>query len=198
MKKCIGSKLNACYDCKKIKYIVFVLGLLLGIVGYNSTNKPLAAQWTLEECIGVAMPELDYASDNKMIFHGDFGLFIYDLSGMKIINSLDLKSIGCNAIQGSNYCDISVSQDGNIIQLHPMENNKMYIYDVEKNKLMLTDYKPMKEPFKVSINDNPSGSVSWGTVEFENGDIGYLECEGSTINELYYVVGSTKYKLFSK
>ena len=184
---------------KCTSYIIFALGLLLSIVGCNDTNKPLVAQWTLEESIGVAMPELHYASENKIIFHGGFGLFIYDLSEMKIINSLDLESIGCDAIQSGNYCEVSVSQDGNTIQLHPMESDKMYIYDVGKNKLMQTDYKPMKEPFKVNTNDNnPSGSVSWGTVEFANGDIGYLECEGSTINELYYVVGNNKYKLFNK
>jgi len=183
---------------KCTSYFIFALGLLLSIVGYNNTNKPLVAQWTLEESIGVAMPELDYASENKIIFHGHFGLFIYDLSEMKIINSLDLESIGCDAIQGSNYCEVSVSRDGNTIQLHPMENDKMYIYNVEKNKLIQTDNKPMKEPFKVNINNTPSGSVSYETVEFANGDIGYLECEGSTIDELYYVVGNTKYKLFNK
>ena len=188
-----GNKMN-----KYTSYIIITLGLLVSIVGCNNTNKPLAAQWTLEESIGVAMPELDYASENKIIFHGYFGLFIYDLSERKMINSLDLESIGCDAIQGSNYCEVSVSQDGNTIQLHPMENDKMYIYDVEKNKLIQTDYKPMIEPFKVNLNDNPSGSVSYGTVEFTNGDIGYLECEGSTINELYYIVGNNKYKLFSK
>ena len=184
---------------KKCKsYIIFALGLLLSIVGCNDTNKPLVAQWTLEESIGVAMPELDYASENKIIFHGIFGLFIYDLSEMKIINSLDLKSIGCHAIQSSNYCEVSVSQDGNIIQLHPMENDKMYIYDVEKNKLIQTDYKPMEEPFKVNINDNPNGSVSYATVKFANGDIGYLKCEDSTLDNLYYIVGNNKYKLFNK
>ena len=180
------------------RYIVFVLAILLSVVGCNNTNEPLVAQWTLEESIGVAMPELDYASDNKIIFHGHFGLFIYDLNEMKIINSLDLKSIGCHAIQSGNYCEVSVSQDGNTIQLHPMESDKMYIYHVKKNKLIQTDYRPMKEPFKINMNDNPNGSVSWGTVEFTNGDVGYLKCEDFILDELYYVVGNNKYKLFNK
>ena len=183
---------------KYIRCIIFILGLLLSIVGCNNTNKPLVAQWTLEQSIGVAMPELNYASKNKVIFHGSFGLFIYDLTEMKITNSLDLESIGCHFIQSSQYCEVSVSQDGNTIQLHPMDNEKMYIYDVVKNKLTQTNYKVMEDPFKVNTNDNPSGSVSFETIKFVNGDIGYLKCEDSTLDDLYYIVGNNKYKLFNK
>ena len=183
---------------KYTRRIIFALGLLLSIVGCNNTNTPLVAQWRLDQSIGVAMPEFDYASENEIIFHGSFGLFIYDLTEMKITNSLDLESIGCQFIQGSQYCEVSVSQDGNTIQLHPMENDKMYIYDVKKNKLSQTDYTPMKEPFKININDNPNGSVSYATVKFANGDVGYLKCEDYTLDDLYYIVGNNKYKLFNK
>lgn len=181
---------------RSIGYIIFICGMLLSIVGCSNITKPVVAQWTLEQSIGVAMPELNYASKDTLIFHGYFGLFIYDLNTKSITHSLDLESIGCHFMQGSAYCEVSVSQDGSIIQLHPMDNDKMYIYNVEKNKLTQMNYGFMEDPFKVIINDNPNGSVSYETVKFENGDIGYLKSEDSTLNGLYYVVGNNKYKLF--
>lgn len=181
---------------RSIRYIIFICGMLLSIEGCSNTTGPVAAQWTLEQSIGVTMPELNYASEDTLIFHGYFGLFVYDLNTKSITHSLNLESIGCHFVQGSAYCDVSVSQDGNTIQLHPMDNDKMYIYYVEKNKLTQTNYEPMDKPFKVNINDNANGSVSYETVKFENDDIGYLKSEDLTLNGLYYVVGNNKYKLF--
>lgn len=174
-----------------ITLIVFIVYMDL-----NEMVRPTEAQWALEQSIGVAMPELNYASEEKIIFHGYFGLFVYDLNTKSITHSLDLESIGCNAVQGDSYCDVSVSLDGNMVQLHPMNSDDMYVYNMEKKSLQKMQYEAMQNSFKITLNEEPNGSVSYETVKFENGDIGYLKGEDYTLNGLYYVVGNNKYKLF--
>ena len=80
-----------------------------------------------ETFIGVDVATLNYASDDRIVFHGNFGLFIYDLNTEKVIGSIDVKAIDCGSTQGDNACAVSVSKDGNIISLHPSSseyNNK--------------------------------------------------------------------------
>ena len=55
--------------------------------------------WALNTRWDADFPDLDYADENKVIFHGDYGLFVYDLSASKIVTSMDLKEIGCQKIQ---------------------------------------------------------------------------------------------------
>ena len=188
------------------RYIVclFVtVATLLCLIGCsNETTKidemiPVKAEWTLEQITGADMVTLDFASEDRMIFHGYFGLFVYDLDEEEIIHSLDLKSIGCNFTQGDSYCEVSVSQEGDIIQLHPMISEEMYVYDIENNTLKQIPYTPMENRFKITPNENPQGGVSYETVKFSNGDIGYLKDKTTTLDGLYYVIGDKEYKLFT-
>lgn len=187
---------------KHTGYIILVFGTLMTLIGYKYVSKgreastPIEAQWSLEQITGADMPELHYASEERIIFHGYFGLFVYDLNTQSITHSLDLKSIGCDSTQGDAYCEVSVSQDGNKVQLHPMISNQMYVYDIEKEELKKLSYTPMQDPFKVIPNENPSGAVSYVTVKFANGERGYLQSETQTLDGLYYVRGNSKYKLF--
>ncbi|MGL5677865.1 MAG: hypothetical protein ACRDDX_15815 [Cellulosilyticaceae bacterium] len=158
----------------------------------------IEAKGTLDDTLGVTMPELDYASEDRVIFHGYFGLFIYDLQREEIVQSLDLESIGCQWAQGSNYCEIEVSEDGNVITLHPMESEEMYRYTVDTQILEKLPHTPMETPFQVVLNEQPNGAVSFGVVAFEDGEIGYLEAQGDTLDGLYYKRGEKQYKLFKE
>ncbi|MGF0109181.1 hypothetical protein [Clostridium sp. SGI.024] len=88
---------------------------------------PSEAKVDEETWIGVDVATLNYASEDRIVFHGNFGLFIYDLNREKIIRGIDVKSIGCGSTQGDNVCIVSVSKDGNIISLHPSSSEDMYI-----------------------------------------------------------------------
>lgn len=76
------------------------------------TSEPTSALWFLHQSTGADMAILDYASDDIIIFHGYFGLYVYDLEKRAIIRNLDLQAINCAATQGDNYCDVVVSKDG--------------------------------------------------------------------------------------
>ena len=189
---------------KIIGYIIAIIGSLSYLIGCSHTVQlkeemsPIEAEWTLTQSTGADIVELNYASGDRVIFHGYFGLFVYDLNTERITHSLNLKSIGCHFTQGDAYCEVSVSQEGNIVQLHPMNSDEMYVYDIEKNTLKQMKYEPMEDGFKITPNDNPGEDISYETVKFSNGDVGYLQYTDATLNGLYYIVGDKQYKLFGE
>ena len=189
---------------KSIGYIIVVIGSLSYLIGGSHIVQlkeemiPIEAEWILTQDAGNDRVELNYASEDRVIFHGYFGLFVYDLNTERITHSMNLKSIGCHFTQGDAYCEVSVNQEGNIVQLHPMNSDEMYVYDIEKNILKQMKYEPMKDSFKITPNDNHGEGFSYETVKFSNGDVGYLRYIDTTLNGLYYIVGDKQYKLFEE
>jgi hypothetical protein len=62
---------------------------------------------------------LDYADDDIVVFHGYFGLFVYDLDEQKITNAVDFKkTLGCNWVNGSVVASVAVSDDGRTVQMY--------------------------------------------------------------------------------
>ncbi|HAZ37546.1 MAG TPA: hypothetical protein DEF85_03720 [Clostridiaceae bacterium] len=172
----------------------------------EQTNiKPTTPKWSPEQTIGVDMVQLDYASDDMVIFHDYFGLFVYDLNSRKIIRSLDLKPLDCHQTQGDNYCDVSVSMDGGIVQLHPLSSENMCVYTVLDNTLKKIAYTEMENPFRGEfvpiedvINSTKLGNYSHHAVHFDTGEYGYLHTEDGTIGALSYVRGKMAYAIFEK
>lgn len=176
-----------------------------GLTPYASQQtmlEPIMPAWSLEQSIGADMAILDYASDDIVIFHGYFGLYAYDLNSAQIIRSLDLKQIKCDATQGDDYCEVSVSMDGNTVQLHPMSSDDMYVYTVSKNKLAETVYKPLDDPFEsrfVPIEEavnSDTGTYSYKAVKFDADEYGLLYTYDWTLGTLYYRRGDMKFSLF--
>jgi len=164
--------------------------------------EPIAAEWSYDQNMGADFPFLDYASDKIVIFHGYFGLFVYDLHSQKIIRSLNLAPIDCQYTQGDNYCNVSVSADGNTVQLHPAANDNMYVYSILENTLIEAPYQLMKERFDglLSITDvmdfDKMGNSSSNTVKFGNDEFGYLKASEWNVGSLTYVRGNKIYRLF--
>ena len=163
---------------------------------------PITPELSARQQIGVDMTELDYASDDIVIFHDYYGLFVYDIEMQKIVRSLGLESIGCHFTQGDNYCEVAVSEDGKTVQLHPMSSDRMYVYSVTDKLLVKKPYKSMEGRFDdfVDITDiadpNEAGKCSHTAVSFDNGDYGYLYTSDWTLDTLYYIRGDSTYKLF--
>jgi beta-lactamase regulating signal transducer with metallopeptidase domain len=165
--------------------------------------EPAAPEWSPEQSIGAGMAELDFASDDLVIFHGYFGLFVYDLNSLQIIRSIDLKPLNCHQTQGDNYCDVSVSMNGDTVQLHPMGSTNMYVYTVSSHTLQQTAYTPMVNSFKnklVPIEEATGstglGNYSYHAFKFDTGEYGYLHTSDWTLGTLSYVRGDMRYDLF--
>lgn len=102
---------------------------------------------------GADPPSLDYASPRRMIFHGYFGLFVYDRE-RGIVGAVDLQSIGCHHTQGDEYCEVQASKDGSRVYLHVMSSNDMYVYDVEEAALYRQTYTGMPEDVFRRLEDS--------------------------------------------
>lgn len=169
----------------------------------NIVVKPKEAEISLEQIVGADMAQLDYASDDKIIFHGYFGLFVYNLKESKIIRSVDLKAIKCSYTQGDHYCEVSVNNDGTIVQLHDISSEDMYVYSTIDNNLVKSSYKTMEKPFNLvltseEIKENLDTTYSNECVKFANGDLGYLVSKGFTLGKLEYIRNNKVYSIFSK
>lgn len=92
----------------------------------------------LDAITGIDGARLFYADPYKIIFCGDYGLFVYDLAD-GITHSLNLESINCQYTQGDWAAEIKVSNNGTKIYMHqPIVSEDIYIYDLEKNQLTKT------------------------------------------------------------
>ena len=163
---------------------------------------PNPSEWLTEQNLGTDMAVLDYASDDIVIFHGYFGLFIYNLDRFQITQSLDLKPINCNRTQGDDYCEISVSLDGGTIYLHSMSSDDMYIYTVSSNTLQKSSFHQMEKAFGsqfVPVGeavDLALGTYSYNAVKFDTNEYGFLYTSDWTLGTLTYIRGSVSYNLF--
>lgn len=129
---------------------------------------------------------IDYEDKDLLVFHGYFGLFVYDLKEQKMLEMLDLKSIGCNEMQGDSMCQVFVSKDGTQIYLCPLENNEhkeMYVYKWKEASLDKTEY-DLKDK---DLFERDSEAVGGNLEEGSSG----------TIGELQYVTGEKKIQLFA-
>jgi len=119
----------------------------------SAETEDQAANPESAEKIEVRMPGLDlnattgadgstiyYADKDKFYFGGYYGLFVYDMVDGRIAGGIDLEAIGCNHTQGEDACDIKVTKDGSKVLLHPLNSDRMYLYDVMSNTLQSDEY----------------------------------------------------------
>ena len=135
---------------------------------------------------------LDYADDDIVVFHGYFGMFVYDLKSEQMKLSVDLqKSVGSTNIQGSCGAAVSVSADGSTIQLYyypeaERPENAYYINTADLS-CIYGPYDELKDTFY------PSDGSS---VSFSDGTNGMLTNEDYTIGSIRYVRGDKTYDMF--
>ncbi len=170
-----------------------------------SKLKPSPAQWTFNQDVGADMVQLDYASIDRVIFHGYFGLFVYDLKAKKIIRTLNLKPLNCQWTQGDYTCVVEVSADGDTVQLHNVSSKTMYLYKVSNHSLVETNYLPMKNPvpeYYKTMDIVPAAkhlaSYSERAFKLSNTEFGYLYTKKWTVGTIIYVQGKKEFPIFKK
>ena len=209
---------------KKRIYFIFLVFLLPGILFgckkiNNDKNKnelvvpigietiteitPIEVKVDEETWIGVDMATINYASDNRIVIHGNFGLFVYDLNSETIIRGIDVKSIGCGSTQGDNVCIVSVSEDSNIIRLHPSSSEDMYIYNVQKNTLIKTKYGKLEDELKTLPIDESyvqyDEEYTYSYIRLIDEEVSYLRCPRSNMAiDLQYIKNDKVYDIFKQ
>lgn len=141
---------------------------------------------------GADCPILDYASEEMLVFHDYYGLFVYNRErGM--IGAVDLKAIGCHFTQGDHYCEVQVEQDGSKVYMHILSREDMYVYDIVHNVLYSQPYVVSDIAFFNKIKEtgdcvNPDYTVlrSNECAAIDNG-YHYLESGSGMIIDLCWV-----------
>ncbi|MCR5754397.1 MAG: M56 family metallopeptidase, partial [Acetatifactor sp.] len=151
-----------------------------------STQEPVRPEVNLTASEGADQTEILYADKNKIIFSGYYGLFVYSKVQGRISNALDLEAIGCHFTQGDNYCEKYISEDGNTVYLHPLNNDKMFIYNIATDSLQQETYNLSGISFHEmpgGTDNNPGDFDGWET---EAGEYYTLLHHGSMIGDLCY------------
>ncbi|WP_353093966.1 hypothetical protein [Tissierella praeacuta] len=119
---------------------------------------------------------LDYDSENYVVLHGYFGLFVYDLKANKIVGVLDLKPINCEIVAGDNASSVSFNESEMTIRIWLLDQNDiMFEYNLIGDNLR-----------RILYDENLTKSRQL------NGKI----IEGSDVGSLVYDSGSRKYRIF--
>lgn len=160
------------------------------------------ASVNLEQSTGADGVMLYYNDENKIIFGGYFGLFVYDKAAHKITQSLDLEYIGCNATQGDDYCEIIADQDGKKVFLTLARQKKRYEWDLESNQLQLKNNSNSKADLsntgstKEFVYYNDKNEKIIGTLEEKDFTIGNCVYREDKIDEAGNKEKIEEYKLF--
>jgi hypothetical protein len=180
---------------------------------------PRSANWRRNQSLGADNPQLDYAGTNNdghnwVIFHGYFGLFVFDMDKQQFVFSLDLEAIGCHRTQGDAYCEVIVSDVGDVVTLRPLNSDTMFVLNLRDSGRRLFET-PLAGngnyvyPFRTvaietafpdaDFNTFPLGKYSNRSVEFEwsgGNYFGYLYMNDGTLGGLSYLVDDEVYALF--
>ena len=147
-------------------------------------------------------PVLDYADHKTLIFHHDFGLFIYNIGESRLDSTVNLKELGCLDAKGRLNCEIFVTEDGQRVDLHPLDTDRLYVYNVTDRRLTQeaydgTYYEEHNMDFFVSRNQTKSCVYPDYTVWRSKDCVPlsgsqtrylYLESGSGMVMDLYYMV----------
>ncbi len=161
-----GEYVNISLGERHLKHIqgVFILSIPSGEAPSAVLEPPVLTR-DMDVGIGVFA---DYADDERVVFHGYFGLFIYDLKAEKIIFSADLlKAVGTTVIQGSEGAAVRASADGDTIQLYyyPERGEPVMTYtiDTRTGEYSYGLYEPL-DRYDTSSH-NYYDRFSWGKLD---------------------------------
>lgn len=149
---------------------------------------------TKEDICGADGPILDYADEDRIIFHDYCGMFVYDRQAEEIVTAFDLAEIGCQDTQGDAACEVSVQEDGTRIYLHPSGEEVWYEYDVDKELCMKKSYVEEDQTFfETELTGEYTDEDNTVFRSYACADLGedcylYLESGSGMIADLSYVI----------
>ena len=157
----------------------------------NAEEELAPAGLSTDMTLGADGPILDYASEDRVIFHGYFGLFVYDMKEQVIQRSLDLKTIGCDTNQEEYGCHVRVSLDGTQVILQPFDMEDSFVYHVDSGELAKLEPGPDRKHMKLydgvkhlSADEMAEGNLAKTYGVTENGTNVYLTWDAYVIGDL--------------
>ncbi len=149
--------------------------------------------------IGAIMAEIDYADEERVVFHYLDGMFVYDMEKEKLEHSLDISKLNhAGHHQGSNGIQVSVSENGKralIANYGPEDEIKdfnNYIINLSNGKALQTKKEELENPFKRSMMPYNSGEIKGWTsihqVDYEDKIYYLVIADGHKVYDIKIVV----------
>lgn len=168
------------------------------------------AQWAKNSMYDLEFFTLDFADQDKIIFHISSGLFQYDLLNKKITRSLDLKMLHCQEVQTGGECKVEIYVGSGdrikaVIRPYPYSNQDSYIYDFGTDKLISYHTETLKEDTlftglvsKHELQDTELNSwhISEYVLPLENNTYGVLCADDARLSTMCYEADGVSWKLF--
>ena len=147
---------------------------------------------------------MDFADDNIVIFHGYFGIFVYDLKAQRISKSLDLTEIGCE----DEKTKIEVSKKAAEIYIIPSITNEIYVWNLKSGTLQKEIRENKKEIFTNYIDnieiEKKKGKLnvksflySKKAIYFTDKEYGQLYVPNIFLRDITYIRNGKEWKIFS-
>lgn len=139
---------------------------------------------------------LDYADDTILIFHGEFGLFVYEWEQEAVTVAHDLVDLmGRNTVTGEASVQVRISTDGSTVMLFGQGQNgpsegALYL-DPHTGKTW-SDFYGLLPDVIVSDTENPAVFL------LENGTTGRLSSADGTVGSLIYEENGLTIRLFDR
>lgn len=137
---------------------------------------------------------LDYADDAILIFHGEFGFFVYDRSQEAITVAHDLVDLmGRNTVTGETSVQVRVAPGGETVMLFPQGKNgpsEGALYLDPHTGQTQNDFYGLLPDVLVSDTENPAVFL------LENGAAGRLSSADGTVGGLLYEENGVTIHLF--
>jgi len=134
---------------------------------------------------------IDYADDDFLVFHGNFGLFVYNFKSDSITASFDTRYYLRNPIVSYSKAQSADGSEHLVLQLDSYLGGtslRAYHLDLHTGLCSIEEYDTRFEPF-VTQSD--------GSVLFDEGTRGEILCdESGTIGGLYFTRGGDRHYLF--
>ena len=83
---------------------------------------------------------LHFADADRLILSQGPYLIVFDKKTREVICAIDRTAIGMSELRGGNHSRVSVSADGKTVFLHPGNDERMYVLDVETGSLSQQTY----------------------------------------------------------
>lgn len=147
----------------------------------------------------------DYIDDKRLIFHGYFGLFVYDLSAEEITLAVDIeKAVGTTQIQGSEGAAVRVNKDGTLIQLYYYSEQgdpeMAYYIDPSAGDCSYDKYSPISDAFSLPADFNGRFTgATLGELTFTDGEKSWLIFKDKDwiLGKIRFVLGKIRVSIVS-
>ncbi len=152
---------------------------------YAMSDEDFAAY--ISRPIGAIMADIDYADDEKIVFHYGSGFFITDENTKEIKHKIDLSKLNCALpVQADTTLTINISKDGKYAYL----TNTGLIDEAEK----LDNYIINLKNGNVKTGEIPKGAEFFG----DYGDIGDINAHGGWPGDRYVKHNNKAYYLLCR